>query len=127
EQRVFWRRLFTAPDGTVQNIDTRRGQFTGALRRAIVYRDRICRTPWCGAPISQIDHVTRSADGGAESWDNGQGLCQMCNLAKEAPGWSATAASTGPPGDRDHVVTTRTPTGHRYESRPPPAELGLAR
>ena len=45
QQRLFWRRLFTAPDGSVQNIDTHRGVFTGALRRAIVHRDRYCRTP----------------------------------------------------------------------------------
>lgn len=120
EQRVFWRRLFTARDGSVQDIDTRRGHFSGPLRRAIVYRDQVCRTPWCGAPINQVDHVVRVADGGGESWINGQGLCQACNLAKEAPGWRTAAAATGPPGERDHLVVTTTPTGHTYRSRPPP-------
>ncbi|WP_284303486.1 HNH endonuclease [Mobilicoccus caccae] len=119
EQQAFWRRLFTARDGSVQDIDTRRGHFSGALRTAIVYRDQHCRTPWCGAPLRQVDHVTGVADGGGESWTNGQGLCQTCNLAKEAPGWRADAVATGPPGQRDHVVTTTTPTGHSYVSRPP--------
>ncbi|MDO5629424.1 MAG: HNH endonuclease [Mobilicoccus sp.] len=104
----------------MQNIDTTRRVFPAALRAAIVARDRYCRTPWCGAPIRQIDHVIRAADGGHETWDNAQGLCQACNLAKEAPGWRADPTTTGPLGRRAHLVTTTTPTGHTYESRPPP-------
>ncbi len=42
---------------------------------------------------------------------NGQGLCEACNQAKEAPGFAATV--------HDGVVTTTTPTGHQVRSRAP--------
>ncbi|MDQ6755169.1 MAG: hypothetical protein M3017_17645, partial [Actinomycetota bacterium] len=44
-----------------------------------------------------------------------QGLCERCNQAKEAPGWSSRPR----PGPR-HTVETRTPTGHTYRSTAPP-------
>ncbi|MDQ6752497.1 MAG: hypothetical protein M3017_03565, partial [Actinomycetota bacterium] len=43
------------------------------------------------------------------------GLCERCNQAKEAPGWSSRPR----PGPR-HTVETRTPTGHTYRSTAPP-------
>jgi hypothetical protein len=54
-------------------------------------------------------------DGGHTSAGNGQGLCQACNLAKQAPDWEAQPR----PGPR-HTVTTTTPTGHTYTSTSPP-------
>ena len=54
------------------------------------------------------------ADGGETSGRNGQGLCEACNYAKEAVGW--TARPRPGPG---HVVETTTPTGHSYRSRAP--------
>ncbi|MDX6372235.1 MAG: hypothetical protein QOD98_1223, partial [Nocardioidaceae bacterium] len=47
--------------------------------------------------------------------DNGQGLCELCNYAKEADGWSARTV----PGPR-HTVETTTPTGHTYTSTADP-------
>lgn len=116
QARVWVRRLFTNPvTGDLIAMDSRRREFPVGLRRFLVIRDEVCRTPWCDAPIRHADHVRRAADGGETSADNGQGLCEACNLAKEAPGWetSATGASLG------HPVTTRTPTGHSYTSTPP--------
>jgi hypothetical protein len=54
-------------------------------------------------------------DGGDTEADNGQGLCEACNYAKQAPGWRArqTRRRAGP------VIETVTPTGHRYLSRAP--------
>jgi len=46
---------------------------------------------------------------------NGQGLCEACNHAKQAPGWSHTV--TDP---EQHEITLRTPTGQRHTHRPPP-------
>ena len=83
---------------------------------AALVRDQYCRTSWCGAPVRHADHVTAWADGGATSEANGQGLCEACNYAKQAPGWHARP---GPDGAGDLVETT-TPTGHTYTSRPPP-------
>jgi hypothetical protein len=113
--RAWVRRLFTHPtDGSLVAMDSRRRAFDGQLRRFLVLRDQTCRNSWCDAPVRHVDHVTRAADDGETSADNGQGLCQACNQAKEAPGWRTTR----PPG-RDHVVETTTPTGHRYRSRAP--------
>ncbi|WP_134325365.1 HNH endonuclease [Cumulibacter soli] len=109
------RRLFTDPlSGEVVGADERRRFFGGATRRAIVARDRACRM--CGAPIRQIDHVVDYAAGGATTLSNGQGLCVRCNQAKSLPGWDARSFVI----EGHHVTVTRTPTGHRYVSRPPP-------
>jgi hypothetical protein len=110
------RRLLTDPvDGTVIGRDSRQRCFTGAVRALITTRDQICRTPWCAAPIRHLDHVTPHAGGGPTTFDNVQGLCQRCNHAKQAPGWTAETL----PGPR-HTVRTTTPTGHRYTSTAPP-------
>jgi hypothetical protein len=110
------RRLFTSPvDGQLAALDSTRRRFGGALRTLLVARDRTCRTPWCDAPIRHADHVVAVQDGGETQADNGQGLCEACNYAKQAPGWRArhTRRRAGP------EVETTTPTGHRYRSRPP--------
>ena len=115
--RAWIRRLTTEPvTGRLCAIDPRRREFDGILRRAIVLRDQICRTPWCGAAIRHADHVIPAAEGGQTTFDNGQGLCEACNYTKTAPGWTNTPSSTGGAGD---AVTITTPTGHTYRSRPP--------
>jgi hypothetical protein len=114
--RVWVRRLFTSPStGDLVAMDSRRREFPMSLRHFLVIRDEVCRTVWCDAPIRHADHVIRSADGGETSADNGQGLCEACNLAKEAVGWAYTASR----GGAGEAVTVRTPTGHRYTSTPP--------
>ena len=95
-------------------MDSRARRFRAGLRQLLVLRDQSCRTPWCNAPIRHLDHVTPVEIGGPTSEDNGQGLCEACNHAKEHPGWSTRRR--GGPGQ---VVDTITPTGHRYQSRAP--------
>lgn len=113
--RAWIRRLFTSPaDGTLIAMDSRRRLFGGQLREFLIARDQTCRTPWCDAPIRQVDHVRRAVDGGETSSENGQGTCEACNYAKEAPGWRTVRS----PGNR-HRVRTRTPTGHEYVSVAP--------
>lgn len=127
-------------------MDSRRRAFTGAVREFIRARDQICRIPNCGAPIRDIDHVERFADGGETTIENGVGLCQRHNLAKEMPGWTAQlvpatevggittdgqAASvvhrdsianrvgqSARPG-ADEVLIVQTPSGHRAMSAAP--------
>jgi hypothetical protein len=114
---IWLRRLYTHPvTGDLLAADSTARFFRRGLRQVLVARDQVCRTPWCGAPIRHVDHVLAHAGGGRTSRANAQGLCERCNLAKEAPGWSARASS--PPGER-HTVVTRTPTGHSYRSRAP--------
>lgn len=113
--RAWLRRLFSSPDGaSLVAMDSRRRIFDGLLRRFVVIRDEVCRTPWCDAPIRHVDHPHRAVDGGQTSEANAQGLCEACNYAKEADGWDARRLS----GHR-HQVETTTPTGHRHRSRAP--------
>jgi hypothetical protein len=113
--RAWLRRLYTRPgDGSLVAMDSRRRTFDGELRKFLVLRDQTCRNSWCDAPIRHIDHILRDADGGHTTVANGQGLCEACNYAKEAPGWRVRRV----PG-AGHVVETVTPTGHRHRSRAP--------
>ncbi|WP_341242211.1 HNH endonuclease, partial [uncultured Nocardioides sp.] len=111
EAQATLRRLYTTSTGSLVAMDSRSRTFPAALALFIDLRDQSCRTPWCDAPIRHRDHVVPDHAGGHTSAGNGQGLCEACNQAKEAPGFVATA--------RDGVVTTTTPTGHRVRSRAP--------
>ncbi|MBD7993886.1 HNH endonuclease [Arthrobacter sp. Sa2CUA1] len=120
---VTLRRLFLDPtNGELMAMDSKARYFTPGLARLIRTRDQTCRTPWCDAPIRHIDHIHPYAEAGPTSYTNGQGLCEACNQAKEAPGW--TAETTQIPGQR-HTVRTVTPTGHTYHSTAP-AQPGTA-
>ena len=112
--KAWVRRLFTSPGtGELVAMDSTRRLFEGPLRRFLVLRDDVCRTPWCDAPIRHLDHIERHAAGGPTDADNAQGLCVTCNLTKEAAGWTVCRT----PGGR-HRVTTTTPTGHAHTSQP---------
>lgn len=83
-----WIRPLTTDDATPSGRLTGRGTrraFTGALRAFITTRDKVCTTPWCGAPIRHIDHIIPWRDGGPTTADNGRGTCARCNLHKELP------------------------------------------
>ncbi len=109
------RRLYISPaTGELVAMDSRRRTFPEGIRRYVVARDEVCRTPWCDAPIRHVDHVEGAARGGPTSEANAQGLCEACNYTKEAPGWSSSVSRAGP-----STVTVRTPTGHNYTSRAP--------
>jgi hypothetical protein len=114
---IWWRRVFIDPAGALVTMETRSRCFLPTQRDFLRLRDQLCRTPYCGAPVRHIDHADAAAADGPTSLDNGQGLCEACNYAKQAPGWEARATAAG-------AVVTTTPTGHRYESRPPPAPGG---
>jgi hypothetical protein len=116
EAQVWRRRLYTRPGtGELIAMDSKRRCFPKPLRRFLVVRDQFCRTPWCGAPIRHDDHVVPAEHGGPTSAANGQGLCEACNLTKQAPGWAAQPA----PGGAGEAVSVTTPTGPSYPSQPP--------
>ena len=118
------RRLYASPKtGELVSMDSKSRRFEGALADYLRLRDRKCRTLYCEAQVRHLDHAKDHADGGETSAHNGQGVCEYCNYAKQAPGWSARPR----PGPR-HTIETVTPTGHRYLSTAPPlsvAERGL--
>ena len=115
-EQVWLRRLYCHPrSGELVAADSRSRLFPRSLARFIRLRDRVCRTPWCDAPVRHLDHpIPWSADG-PTSAENGQGLCEACSYAKEAHGWRARPS----PGPDGHEIETTLPTGHRYRSRPP--------
>ena len=116
EVEVRLRRLYEQPTtGNLVAMESRSELFGGLLAEFIRLRDRVCRTVGCDAPVRHIDHVEPRSRGGPTSADNGQGLCELCNYAKEADGWTARTIS----GDR-HTVETTTPTGHTYSSTADP-------
>ncbi|WP_318241825.1 HNH endonuclease [Arthrobacter pullicola] len=118
QARVTLRRLYLDPaTGELVAMDSRARYFPPGLARLIRTRDQTCRTPWCDAPIRHIDHIRPHTEAGPTSYANGQGLCEACNQAKEAPGWKSS--TTNGPGQR-HTVRTITPTGHTYRSTAPP-------
>ena len=113
--RVWLRRLYQRPGSEeLVALDHRGRLFRHGLRTLIRLRDQTCRTPWCDAPIRHSDHAVPAGEGGPTSPDNGQGLCEACNHAKQAPDWRSRTV----PGRR-HTVETTTPTGHAYRSTAP--------
>ncbi|WP_430540713.1 HNH endonuclease [Nocardioides marinisabuli] len=119
-------------------MDSRARAFPASLGLFIDLRDQSCRTPWCDAPIRHHDHVVPDHAGGPTSATNGQGLCEACNQAKEAPGFTATTVdstvvTTTPhrtpdplprtrPPTRRPTSHTRTPTTPGRHPPPPPAD-----
>lgn len=116
---VFVRRLFANPvDNGLVAMDSKRITFQGNLRRLLFTRDgETCRTPWCNAPLRHGDHVTPRARGARTTLDEGQGLCEACNYAKETPGWRHRTRSQWP---GRHTTDITTPTGHTHRSHAPP-------
>lgn len=118
------RRLYVTPEtGELVAMDSKARRFEGKLAEFLRLRDQRCSTLHCGAPVRHLDHAKDHAAGGPTSAHNGQGLCECCNYAKQAHGWSARPR----PGPR-HTVETTTPTGHTYTSTAPAwsvAERGL--
>ncbi|MET1153929.1 DUF222 domain-containing protein [Arthrobacter sp.] len=113
---VWIRRLYTAPGtGQLLGMDSKARKFPDGIRRMVMARDALCTGPWCDAPIRHIDHIVAWSEAGPTTLANGQGLCERCNHAKEADGWSAKPVD----GPR-HPVETTTPTGHVYTSTAPP-------
>ncbi|GAA4384289.1 HNH endonuclease signature motif containing protein [Tsukamurella soli] len=114
DELAWVRRLYVTPaTGAVVGMDAKSRTFPAGLARLIRARDRYCRTPYCDAPIADIDHVQPWAEGGPTTAENGQGLCKACNLAKQAHGWHDRTVVD--PSGR-HTVETRTPAGTVHRS-----------
>ncbi|MFI5430253.1 hypothetical protein [Aeromicrobium sp. UC242_57] len=107
------RRLLVDPvDGSLLVRESRRRHFDAPTRAHIRTRDRRCRQPGCDLTIRDTDHIEDFQHGGQSTANNGQGLCKRSHTLKHLPGWSVT-------GDAK-TTTWKTPTGHTYQSRPPP-------
>jgi hypothetical protein len=125
EAKATLRRVYARPDsGALVAVESRARAFPAGLARLIKLRDQRCRTPYCGAPVRHIDHITPHADGGATSAENGEGLCEQCNYLKELEGWKVAVAEAEAGG---HATEVTTPTGHRHRSLAPPVLPGRRR
>ncbi len=114
-EKAWLRRLYTTPDtGRLIGMDSHRRIFPAGLAKFIEVRDQFCRTPWCDAPIRHIDHAKPHHEHGPTSEDNGNGLCEQCNYARQAPDWQVRPE----PGPR-HTLRVTTPTRHSYRSTAP--------
>ncbi len=109
------RTLYADPTGRLVALTSKRRLVCDGLADFLNLRDQgICRTPWCDAPVRHRDHVVTVLHHGPTDDTNTQGLCEACNYAKQADGWSQATLTA----DR-HTVETTTPTGHRHRSRAP--------
>lgn len=114
---AWFRCLYRNRLGRLVTMTTRSRFHSKAMGEFLAIRGAgICATPFCDAPIRHNDHITPISEGGETSTHDGQGLCQACNHAKQAPGWRQH--QVGHERDR-HQVVTITPTGHRYTATAP--------
>jgi hypothetical protein len=97
-------------------MESRARLFPKALAAFIALRDDTCRTPYCNAPIRHTDHAVPKARGGPTTELNGNGMCEACNYAKEAPGWRVRTHNQ----EDCHTAEFTTPTGTTYSSKAPP-------
>ncbi|MBJ8346359.1 HNH endonuclease signature motif containing protein [Antrihabitans sp. YC2-6] len=119
EAVVELRRIYAKPGtGALTAMESKSRYFPKTLARLIDARDRTCRTPWCDAPIRHRDHIKSHESGGKTTIENGAGLCEACNYAKQGADWTAEPESRAP-GQR-HRYTFTTPTGHVHRSTAPP-------
>lgn len=114
---AWLRRIYADPAGRLVAASSTSRFFADGLAELLRVRDQgICRTPYCDAPIRHLDHVVPVVRGGPTEEENGQGLCEACNLAKNA---GSLRQEVGAHGAGRHVVVTRTPTGHTFASTAP--------
>ena len=114
---AWLRRVYADPAGRLVAASSSGRFFADTLADVLRVRDQgLCRTPYCDAPVRHLDHVQPAAHDGPTELENGQGLCEACNLAKNAGGFAQVA-------DDDvglHTVVTTTVTGHSCASTAPP-------
>lgn len=109
------RRIFHYPhSGDLISMDSTARTYPGLLATFTRLRDHRCRGAYCGAPITQIDHIRPHATGGPTSERNAQGECTHCNLAKEHPDYLVTG----------HAGHTHIKTGGLHATSRPPAPPG---
>ncbi|HZU54695.1 MAG TPA: DUF222 domain-containing protein [Actinocrinis sp.] len=112
-----WRRLLTAPDGTLLHADARTYRPTASVERLVRLRDRHCMFPGCAMPAARcdLDHIIpfdhhRPEHGGATTPQNLHSLCRRHHRLKTAGSWKVAREGEG-------EVVWSAPTGHGYSTR----------
>jgi hypothetical protein len=101
DSAYFERALFSLGDRV--EVSEKARLFTGAKRRALELRDRMCTHPYCRQPAEtcQADHIEPYAAGGLTTQDNGRILCGFHNRLRnhdQAKDQGATERERPPPG-----------------------------
>jgi hypothetical protein len=108
-------------EGQVLDVGQSRRLFTGALRRALVARDRGCAFPGCDRPPRWCDghHIRSWATGGPTSLDNAVLLCGHHHRMVHHSDWTIRLAHDGHPEflPPPHVDPARRPRRNLYHRR----------
>jgi hypothetical protein len=107
-------------DSQVLDLGRSRRLFSGAVRRALVLRDRGCSFPMCDRPArwSEGHHVRAWPNGGLTEPDNGCLVCRFHHrLLHDGSGWQVRIAADGlpeylPPSTIDPARRPRRNTYH---------------
>lgn len=114
EADVSLRRIFTRPkDHQLVNMESQSRNFPPNLRRLVILRDDICRTPYCDAPIKEIDHATPARDGGT----NQLGECFRVMRGLQPDQRKLRVATSGNTGTSHGDHTNRPPVFKKYRTR----------
>ena len=108
--------------GVPLSLGRRRRLFTGALRRALVLRDRGCAFPGCDRPARwcQGHHIQHWADGGETSLENAVLLCGYHHRLIHRGEWRVSLGADGHPDFHPPPWVGRDPlrnTNHRDPGR----------
>lgn len=122
------RRLLCDPlDGRLLGMDALTRCFQGDLRRFLIWRDQTSRFPGSVTAIRDLDHLREHHRGGPTTAGNGQGLDKGTHIIRDHPGVAVralpvlTAAQLHQLRTNAPTIRWRMPTGHCYDSHPPPA------
>lgn len=65
-------------------LEISRRRRLGYGKEAAAYAEVLRGDPcsYCGAPVTEIDHIRPVSDGGSSGWDNLTGACRSCNGSK---------------------------------------------
>lgn len=97
-----WRRLLTAPDGSLLRVDPMTYRPTASVARLVRERDRTCVFPGCAMPAARcdLDHVEpfdhkHPQVGGKTEPENLHALCRRHHRLKTSGAWTPVRAADG--------------------------------
>jgi hypothetical protein len=103
-------------DGRVVEIGARTRTIPPALRRALHYRDRICRFPGCNVRVGEGHHLRHWAQGGPTTLSNLALLCRRHHRSVHEEGYQIERTPDG-------TLQFRRPDGRPLPEAPPPPAL----
>jgi hypothetical protein len=103
-------------DGRVVEIGARTRTIPPALRRALHYRDRICRFPGCNVRVGEGHHLRHWAQGGPTTLSNLALLCRRHHRSVHEEGYQIERVPDG-------TLQFRRPDGRPLPEAPPPPAL----